>query len=56
MTNLHKTKEQIIYEIMLSLNNGNCGYLYDDGEATPRIDLAIEQYDALVKRGVIQEL
>ncbi|MEE1255564.1 MAG: hypothetical protein UHN47_03505 [Lachnospiraceae bacterium] len=55
MTNLNKSREEIIYELLISINQGNSDYLRSDGEATPRIDLAIAQYDALVKRGVIKE-
>jgi len=56
MTNLNKTREEIIYELLISLNQGDCGYLWVGKEATPKIDLAIAQYDALVKRGVIKEV
>lgn len=49
MTNLNKEKEEIIYELLLSLNNGNTYY------ATERVGLAIEQYDELVKQGIITE-
>lgn len=55
MTNLNKTKEEIIYELLISINQGNSDYLRSDGEATPRVDLAISQYEALVKRGIIIE-
>ena len=48
-TNLKKTKEEIIYELLLSLNRGNSGYI--DGR--PRC--AIEQYEQLVKNGIIKE-
>lgn len=55
MTSLFKNRAQIIYELLLSINIGNSDYLRSDGEATPRVDLAIAQYEALVKRGVIKE-
>ena len=56
MTNLGKSREEIIYEILLSLNKGDSDYAYNGTEATPRIDLAIAQYDALVKRGIVKEV
>lgn len=49
MTNLNKTKEEIIYEILLSLNKGNCGYSDD------RVRLAIQQYNSLVNKGLLRE-
>lgn len=49
MTNLHKEKEEIIYELLLSLNNGNTCYVND------RVKLAISQYDELVENSVITE-
>ena len=55
MTNLGKTKEEIIYELLVSINQGNSDYLRASGKATPRVDLAIAQYEALVDRGVITE-
>ena len=48
-TNLGKTKEEIIFELLLSLNKGNSGYIDD------RIYKAIEQYDYLVSEGIIVE-
>ncbi len=50
MTNLNKTREEIIYELVLSLNKGDSYY------AAQRIDLAIEQYNALVKNKIVTEL
>ena len=50
MTNLNKTREEIIYELVLSLNKGNCGYSGD------RVDMAIRQYDEFVRCGVIKEV
>lgn len=56
MTNIKKTREEIIYELLISLNQGNVGYFWDsNNEAIPRINMAIAQYDALVERGVITE-
>lgn len=49
MTNLNKTKEEIIYELLISLNNGNNGY------SNHRLMYAIEQYDQLVNAGIIKE-
>lgn len=49
MTNLNKTKEKIIFEILLSLNNGDVGYR----DAESRVQLAKEQYDELVKQGIV---
>ena len=44
-----KTKEEIIYELLLSLNNGDSGYI------DRRVDYAIQQYEQLVKAGIIKE-
>lgn len=49
MTNFNKEREEIIYELVLSLNKGDSYY------AMQRVDLAIEQYNALVKNGIITE-
>lgn len=48
-TNLGKTKEEIIYEILLNLNRGNSGCI------DSRVKYAIEQYNLLVKQGIIKE-
>lgn len=48
-TNLGKTREEIIFELLKSLNQGNSGYV---GE---RADKAIMQYNQLVNRNVIVE-
>lgn len=48
-TNLGKTKEEIIYELLLSINRGNTGYCAD------RVDLAITQYNYLVQKNIIIE-
>lgn len=56
MTNLGKTKEEIIYELTLSLNQGNVSYVYSsDGTADYRIKLAMSQYIALKDNGIIVE-
>jgi hypothetical protein len=49
MTNLNKEREEIIYELLLSLNNGNSCYTNE------RVSLAMEQYDELVKNGIVTE-
>lgn len=56
VTNLGKTREELIFDLLISLNNGDSGYITSGDEATPRIDIAIAQYDALVKRGVVREI
>ena len=56
MTNLNRTKEEIIFELLISINQGNSDYARRDGKATPRIKLAIDQYIELVANGVIKEL
>lgn len=47
-TNLGKTKEEIIYELLISLNRGNSGYAYE------RVQKAIDQYQKLVSAGIIK--
>ena len=42
-------KEDIIFELLLSLNRGNSGY------AVERVDTAIRQYKQLVEKGIIDE-
>ena len=49
MTNLYKTRENIIYELVLSLNKGSSGVL------DSRVDTAIQQYNSMVKKGIIVE-
>ena len=49
MTNLNKEKEEIIYELLLSLNKGNSCY------ASERVEVAMAQYDTLVKNKIITE-
>lgn len=56
MTNLNKTKEEIIYELLLSINQGNSDYARRDYKASPRIELAIDQYKILVEKGIVKEL
>ena len=53
MTNLNKTREEIIYELLISLNQGNSYFVEMNDKATPRIDLAISQYEDLLNRGII---
>lgn len=50
MTNLNKTKEEIIYELVLSLNKGDSYYV------DQRVDVALEQYNKLVENGIIKEV
>ena len=52
-TNIGKTKEKIIYEILLSLNAGDSYYVQGEQD---RIWLAKYQYERLVKEGIIQEI
>ena len=47
-TNLGKTNVEIIYELLLSINKGNCSYR--DGS---KVYEAIYQYEGLINRGVI---
>lgn len=49
MTNLNKSREEIIFELVLSLNNGNVCYVND------RVRLAINQYNDLVENKIITE-
>lgn len=43
------TKEEIILQLVRSLNAGDSGYIND------RARYAIEQYEQLVKKGIIKE-
>lgn len=43
------TKEEIILKLVLSLNAGDSYYV------NQRVDVAIEQYEKLVKKGVIKD-
>ncbi len=49
MTNLNKTREEIIYELVLSFNKG------DSCVPEDRVRLAVAQYTDLVNEGVINE-
>lgn len=49
MTNIGKTKADIILELVLSLNKGDSYYV------DRRVETAIEQYDKLVKLGILKE-
>ena len=44
---MSKTREEIILELIKSLNTGNCGYISD------RVYYACKQYNDLVDRGII---
>ena len=52
-TNIGKTKEEIIYEILLSLNTGDSYYVKGTEN---RVWLAKYQYERLVNERVIEEL
>lgn len=54
-TNINKTRSEIIYELVLSLNKGDSYYALNGNNGDPRIKLAIAQYDALVRCGVLEE-
>ena len=49
MTNLNKKKEEIIYELLISLNNGNNATMYE------RLKYAKVQYSQLVEEGIVKE-
>ncbi len=49
MTNIGKTKAEIILDLIMSLNRGNSGYIDE------RVRYACEQYNELVKAGIIKE-
>ena len=49
MTNMGKTKTEIIFDLVLSMNRGNSGYIYE------RVDNAIKQYTDLLRLGIIKE-
>lgn len=55
MTNLNKTKEEIIFELVLSLNRGDSGYIWNGNKADERINTAIAQYESLVEKGIVKE-
>ena len=52
MTNLGKTREEIIYEIVLSLSKGNNGSI----DAVYRVNRAIEYYEELKRKEIIYEV
>ena len=43
------TKEEIILQLVLSLNRGDSGGAYD------RVNIAVNQYEKMVARGIIKE-
>ena len=43
------TKEEIILQLVLSLNRGDTGGAYD------RVSYAVRQYEQMVERGIIKE-
>lgn len=49
MTNIRKTKAEIILELVLSLNKGDSYYI------NQRVGVAVEQYNKLVDLGIIKE-
>ena len=49
MTYLDKTKEQIIFELLISLNNGSYGNFEE------RLKYTIIQYNQLVEAGIVIE-
>ena len=51
-TNLGITKEEMIYQFVISLNKG--GYA-DNAYGSDVVEMAIDEYDALVRDGVIKE-
>lgn len=56
MTNIGKSKEEIILELLISLNQGDVGPIDSMcDELNPRVQLALNQYEALVAVGVIKE-
>ena len=53
VTNIVKTKAEIILYLVMSLNAGDSSYVKP---ASHRVDVAIEQYNELVRRGIIKEV
>ena len=49
MTNIGKTKADIILDLVLSLNRGDCDLPYD------RVHIAHKQYEQLVSYGILKE-
>ena len=48
MTNLGKTREELIFDLVLSLNQGRNSY------PSSIVDIAISQYEDLVSKGIIK--
>lgn len=46
---MNKTREEIIYELLLSINKSG-------GVFALNVDYAINQYDKLVEKGIIKEV
>ena len=44
-----KIKNQIIFDILISLNQGSCSY------TGSRVNEAIKQYNELVERGIVEK-
>lgn len=53
MTTLNMTKEEMIYQFIISLNKG--GYA-DDAYASDVVETAIGEYDALIEKDIIKEI
>ena len=49
IANTGKTKEEIILDLVMSLNRGDCGTIAD------RPYYAIEQYNRLINKGILEE-
>lgn len=49
MTNIGKTRAEVILELVVSMNRGNSDYVND------RVASAIYQYQQLVNAGIIEE-
>lgn len=55
-TNLGKTKAEIVYEIVLSLNAGNSGNIWSIYSNDDRVGNALLIYNKLVDKGVVVEM
>lgn len=57
MTNLGKSKEEIVYELLLSVNRG-CNNIDSNPEldAKRRVQLVGREYSMLVEDGIIKEI
>lgn len=54
-TNLGLTKEEIIFELLKSVNQGDkCAY-HDPLVYDFRVDIAVRQYEYMVELGIIKE-